>query len=68
MRQNAGHPGIARIESNSLVVLAEVNRAAELNERSVVSGSRLDVRMEASWPVADGRIDGWWAEVFPPSG
>ena len=27
---------------------------------ALASSSRLDVRMEASWPVVDGRIDGWW--------
>jgi len=34
-----------------------------LNER-LASSNRLDVRMEASWPVVDGRIDGWWG-VMP---
>jgi len=29
---------------------------------ALASSTRLDVRMEASWPVAEGRIDGWWGD------
>jgi hypothetical protein len=36
---------------------------------TLASSTRLDVRIEASWPVADGRIDGWWgASTHPKNG
>jgi hypothetical protein len=32
---------------------------------ALASSSRLDVRMEASWSVVYGRIDGWWGAARP---
>jgi hypothetical protein len=32
---------------------------------ALASSNRLDVCMEALWPVVDGRIDGWWGEKMP---
>src|SRR5438045_5281509 len=29
---------------------------------ALAPGTRLGVRIEASWPVVDGRIDGWWGQ------
>lgn len=35
---------------------------------ALASSIRLDVRTEASWPLAEGRIYGWWGGKYPPFG
>ena len=59
LRQNVGYPEIALIESSPRVALVCESYTEMLNGELSHPAVGPGVRIEASWPVVDGRIDGW---------
>jgi hypothetical protein len=61
------HPRWQRVAPSARLYGAR--RALQTRSMSALASSaRLDVRIEASWPAVDDRIDGWWALKFPLNG